>query len=163
MQAYIGLGSNLDAPRVQVERAFDELGALPSTRLTAVSRLYRSRPLGPQDQPDFVNAVARLETTLAAERLLTELQQLEARHGRKPGGERWGPRPLDLDLLIYGAMRIDAARLTVPHPQLSVRAFVLYPLADVAPAALEIPGFGRLDALLDRVDRAGLTKLGENE
>ncbi|HET8550998.1 MAG TPA: 2-amino-4-hydroxy-6-hydroxymethyldihydropteridine diphosphokinase [Gammaproteobacteria bacterium] len=161
--AYIGLGSNLDDPRAQVERALDELHVLPSTRLAAISPLYRSRPLGPQDQPDFVNAVARLETALAPERLLTELQQIEARHGRKRGGVRWGPRSLDLDLLIYGRRRIDSGRLTVPHPQLSVRAFVLYPLADVAPAALEIPGFGRLDALLDHVGRDGLIELGENE
>lgn len=159
MRAYIGLGSNLDNPRAHVERALEELAALASTRMIAASPLYRSRPLGPPDQPDYINAVAALETSFAPMQLLERLQRLERRHGRVPGGERWGPRPLDLDLLICSQQRIDTARLAVPHPQLSARAFVLYPLADIAPPTLRIPGYGRLAGLLARVSGDDLQKL----
>jgi 2-amino-4-hydroxy-6-hydroxymethyldihydropteridine diphosphokinase len=159
VRAYIGLGSNLDEPRAHIERAFEDLARLPSARLVAVSPLYRSRPIGPQPQPDYINAVAELDTMNDPMRLLAQLQRIETRHGRiRPAPQHWGPRPLDLDLLIYGRARIQTARLVVPHPRLAERGFVLYPLADVAPE-LCIPGFGRLPALLARVSMDGLQRL----
>lgn len=156
--AFIGLGSNLAGPREQVRRALDELVELPACRLSAASSLYSSRPMGPQDQPDYINAVARLDTDLAPEALLDALQAIEAEHRRVRGGERWGPRTLDLDLLIYADRIIDTPRLRVPHPGLPERAFVLYPLAEIAPE-LTVPGLGSLAALLARCDNDGLQRL----
>lgn len=148
--AFVALGSNLDGPRDQVERALTELLRIPRTELTGRSRLYRSRPLGGLDQPDFVNAVARLETGLAARELLEALLEVERAHGRVRGGERWAPRALDLDLLLYGDEVIDEPGLVVPHPGLTTRSFVLYPLAELAPE-LGIPGAGPLREVLARV------------
>jgi 2-amino-4-hydroxy-6-hydroxymethyldihydropteridine diphosphokinase len=142
--AAVALGSNLADPEVQVRRAFEELAAIPDTRLVARSRLYRTRAVGPP-QPDYVNAVALLETRLGAGGLFDRLLGIEAAHGRVRG-ERWGPRTLDLDLLVYGDLVIDTPRLTVPHPHLALRPFVLVPLAEVAPD-LEVPGVGRAGAL----------------
>ncbi|HHO68126.1 MAG TPA: 2-amino-4-hydroxy-6-hydroxymethyldihydropteridine diphosphokinase [Gammaproteobacteria bacterium] len=144
--AWIGLGSNLEDPAGQLRRAFDELARLPHTGLDGRSPLYRSPPMGPPDQPDYVNAVARLRTTLAPLALLRALQDIEAAHGRVRA-VHWGPRTLDLDLLLYGDRVIDAPGLQVPHPGLAARDFVLRPLADLAPD-LEIPGLGPLAALL---------------
>ncbi|MDJ0807849.1 MAG: 2-amino-4-hydroxy-6-hydroxymethyldihydropteridine diphosphokinase [Gammaproteobacteria bacterium] len=155
--AYIGLGSNLQGPQEQIDRALQELTELPESQTVAHSSLYRSRPVGPQDQPDFINAVAMLETDLQAERLLDELLGLEDRHQRVRDGRLWGPRTLDLDLLLLGERRIVTERLQVPHPQMTVRAFVLVPLAEIAPADLLIPGAGKLSELLKEVDRSGLT------
>ena len=152
--AYIGLGSNLADPRTQLLRAFDELARLSRARLLARSSLYRSAPMGPPDQPDYLNAVAALETDLDPLALLAELQAIEAVH-RRVRGERWGPRTLDLDLLLYGEQRIDLPTLTVPHPGLYERNFVLYPLAEIAPG-LEIPGHGPLGELLARCARGSL-------
>ena len=144
--AYVGLGSNLDHPREQVLSAFEELAGLPETRLVRRSRLYRSAPLGRQDQPDFVNAVAQIDTALEPPRLLAELQAIENRHGR----ERPFPdaaRTLDLDLLLYGEAVISSASLTVPHPRMHERAFVLRPLAEISPA-VSVPGRGTATQLL---------------
>lgn len=149
--AYIGLGSNLDAPGEQVERALRELNALPQTRLVARSRLYRTAPWGGIEQPDFINAVAQLETGLDAQVLMRALLTIEHRAGRRRDGERNGPRVLDLDLLLYGDRRIVEAGLEVPHPRLHERAFVLVPLAEIAPD-LAVPGQGRVSELLARVD-----------
>jgi 2-amino-4-hydroxy-6-hydroxymethyldihydropteridine diphosphokinase len=146
--AYVGLGSNLDDPQTQVHRALDALDALPATRLVAASKLYATAPVGPQDQPDYVNAVARLETGLAPTELLAALLGIEATQGRCRDGTRWGPRTLDLDLLLHGQTRLDLPGLHLPHPQIRHRAFVLIPLADLAPADLEIPGQGILSDLL---------------
>ena len=157
--AYIGLGSNLDDPRAQVERAFEELAGLPDCRLTGRSPLYRSAPMGPPDQPDYVNAVAAVETELAPEALLDALHAIEAAHRRRRGGARWGPRTLDLDLLLYGDRTVATARLTVSHPGLSERAFVLFPLHDLAPG-LVLPDGMALAALLDRCPAGGLERLG---
>lgn len=143
--AWIGLGSNLDDPRHHVERALEELDALPLTRLTAASRLYASRPQGPQDQPDFVNAVARLETRLSPLALLDQLQALEQRH-RRVRQRRWGPRTLDLDLLLYDERCLATSRLTLPHPEMSRRGFVLRPLLDVSPT-LHLPDGRAIRAL----------------
>lgn len=133
--AWIGLGSNLDGPRAHVERALRELDRLPLTRRIAASRLYASPPVGPADQPDYINAVAHLETRLSPLALLDQLQALEQRHGRVRG-RRWGPRTLDLDLLLFDDYRVTLPRLTLPHPEMVKRAFVLVPLAELAPAVV---------------------------
>lgn len=158
--AYIGLGSNQDQPVRQVRTACRELASLPATRLLACSPLYKSAPLGPPDQPDYINAVAALETGLAPSVLLTELQALEVRHGRVRGALRWGPRSLDLDLLLYGNAVIDTPDLRVPHPGLPERVFVLYPLVDIAPD-LEAPGLGPVKLLLARCAQDRIEALGE--
>jgi len=157
---YVGLGSNLGQPEHQVRQALDELNALPQTHLVRHSPLYRSSPHGPPDQPDYVNAVAMLNTRLAPEALLDELQRIEHRHGRVRA-MHWGPRTLDLDLLLYGDRRIDTPRLTVPHAQLHRRAFVLVPLHDIAPG-LQLPGDGPLAERVRAIDASGLRLLTES-
>ena len=139
--AYIGLGSNLAEPRSQVERALQELGSLPHSRLIGRSSLYRSAPVGYAAQPDFINAVAALDTDLDARALLRELQALEARHGRARSFPN-APRTLDLDLLLFGGECLSDSDLVVPHPRMHERAFVLEPLVEIAPDVL-IPGRGR--------------------
>jgi 2-amino-4-hydroxy-6-hydroxymethyldihydropteridine diphosphokinase len=136
--AYIGIGSNLQDPQAQVERAFEELARLPCTHLNARSSLYRSAPLGYAAQPEFINAVAEVDTALGAYELLAELQTIEARHRRQRSFAN-APRTLDLDLLLYGEARIDEPHLVVPHPRMHKRAFVLQPLVEIAPQAT-IPG-----------------------
>lgn len=144
--AYIGIGSNLNGPVEQVETVFGLLGELPDSRLVARSSLYRSAPFGGVEQPDFVNAVAALETQLDARSLLGQLQHVEQSRGRGRGGQRWGPRVIDLDLLVYDDVVIDEPDLTVPHPGIAERNFVLLPLREIAPE-LEIPGLGRVDSI----------------
>ena len=144
--AYVGLGSNLDHPREQVLAAFEELARLPQSRLVSRSGLYRSAPMGNQDQPEFVNAVGQIDTALEPPRLLAELQAIENRHGR----ERPFPdaaRTLDLDLLLYGDAVISSACLTIPHPRMHQRAFVLRPLTEISPA-VSVPGRGTATQLL---------------
>jgi 2-amino-4-hydroxy-6-hydroxymethyldihydropteridine diphosphokinase len=138
--AYLGIGANLQRPREQVERAFTELAALPRSRLVARSALYASAPLGYEAQPEFINAVAHIDTELSAHELLRELQAIEQRHGRRRSFAN-APRTLDLDLLLYGDERIAAPDLVVPHPRMHERAFVLLPLLEIAPA-MQIPGHG---------------------
>lgn len=157
---FVGLGSNLGDPVRQVRAALEALAALEGTERAGHSHLYRSAPLGPPGQPDYINAVARLRTRLAPEALLDALQTIEARAGRDRSGERWGPRTLDLDILLYGDRRIDGPRLQVPHPGMAARSFVLYPLAELAPD-LDIPGLGLLPALLARCPPGGLERLAE--
>lgn len=159
MTAYVGLGSNLEKPLSQVKEGEKELALLPDTDLKAVSSFYRTRPVGPTDQPDFINAVAKISTRLPPEKLLDELQLLERRHGRIREGIRWGPRTLDLDVLLYGAMTIDTVRLKVPHPRLSERAFVLYPLSEIAADDLMIPGIGMLEDLLKEIPEDGIERI----
>jgi 2-amino-4-hydroxy-6-hydroxymethyldihydropteridine diphosphokinase len=156
--AYVALGSNLDDPRAQVERAVVALGELPGTRLVLRSSLYRSRPFGPVEQPDFVNAVAGLLTTLEPAHLHEYLKSTETRLGREQPVVRWGPRRIDLDLLVHGVARISQPDLVVPHPGIAERAFVLVPLAEIAPD-LDVPGVGSVRHLLTRVDSAGLERL----
>ena len=149
--AYVGLGSNLAEPRRQVEQAIQKLSELPRTNLLARSKLYATEPWGNRDQPGFVNAVAVLDTQLNARELLDALLSIERQAGRERNGERWGPRILDLDILLYGAARIDEPALHVPHPRLQERAFVLVPLAEIAPL-LYIPDAGRVVDLLSKID-----------
>ncbi|WP_110669289.1 2-amino-4-hydroxy-6-hydroxymethyldihydropteridine diphosphokinase [Salinicola halophilus] len=130
--AYVGLGSNLDDPIDQVRRALEGLAWLPLTEVTARSPLYTSAPVGPQDQPDFVNAAAAIVTRLSPLALLDQLQALEQRH-RRVRERHWGPRTLDLDLLWYDGLRLSTSRLTLPHPEMTNRRFVIEPLSAIAP------------------------------
>ena len=155
--AAVGLGSNLNAPVAQVSGALAALAALPDSELLAASSLYRNPPMGPQDQPDYVNAAALLRTRLTAQALLQELQALERRQGRVRE-RRWGPRTIDLDLLLWGDATINEPGLIVPHPGLHERPFVLYPLAEIAPG-LHVPGRGRVDALAAACSAASLVKV----
>jgi len=154
-RVFIGLGSNLGNSFDLLDQAFSGLAALSKTRLVAQSPIYRSRPMGPRDQPDYLNAVAMLDTRLTPDPLLAALQALEAEHGRVRQGERWGPRTLDLDILIYGDLQINTVHLQIPHPGLPLRNFVLYPLADLQPDLI-VPGYGPLPALLAACPRDGL-------
>ena len=156
--AYVALGSNLDAPQRQVERAFEALDRLPQSRLVLRSALYRSAPLGPVEQPHFVNAVAGLLTRLDPVQMLEQLQDCEQRLGRAAPVVRWGPRRIDLDLLVHGDVLCQGEQLTLPHPGIAARAFVLAPLADIAPHLL-VPGLGRVAELLHRVETIGLERL----
>ena len=149
VRAVIALGSNLDDPERQVKRAFDEIGALPRTKLLAKSRIFRTEPVGYRDQPEFVNACALVETSLAPRELLDDLLALEKRHGRVRE-IRNGPRTLDLDIVLYGDRTIDEPGLTIPHPRAHERAFVLEPLVDVWPEAV-IAGKGKASDLLARL------------
>jgi 2-amino-4-hydroxy-6-hydroxymethyldihydropteridine diphosphokinase len=155
--AYIGVGSNLDDPRAQLLTAFGKLAQIPSTRVLLTSPIYRSRPFGPVSQPDFANAVVGVLTQLEPLVLLSALQAIESAQGRPRERERWGPRVIDLDLLVYGQQRRADPDLTVPHPGIVERNFVLYPLADIAPD-LEIPGLGRVTELKGRVSPEGLRR-----
>jgi len=156
--AYVALGSNLAEPVRQVERAFEALAALPGTRLVLRSSAYRSHPMGPVAQPDFVNAAAALLTQLDAVTLLRELQALETRLGREVPSVRWGPRLIDLDLLVHGQTRRVDVALTLPHPGIAERDFVLVPLAEISPS-LDVPGVGRVDALLRRLASTTLERI----
>ncbi len=155
--AYIALGANLGDPAATVNAAFAALDQLPQSRLLAKSALYRTAPVGIADQPEFVNAAALIDTTLAPEALLDALLGIEQAFGRVRA-ERNGPRTLDLDILLYDDLTLATPRLTLPHPRLHLRAFVLQPLADLAPD-LAIPGRGRLAAWLPAVANQGICRL----
>ena len=156
--AYVALGSNLSDPRRQVENAFEALASLPDARLIACSGLWRSAPLGPQDQPEFVNAAAGLVTTREPREFLASLQELERRLGKSEPAQRWGPRIIDLDLVVFADVRSDEGGLTLPHPGLHRRNFVLYPLAEIA-AELWVPGLARVGRLREGVAPAGIERL----
>lgn len=158
--AYIGLGSNLEDPHGQITQAVNGLAAMPDSQLLACSPLYRSRAVGPP-QPDYINAVAAVSTHLEPLALLDALQAIEQAH-RRERKLHWGPRTLDLDILLYGEQRLDLPRLQVPHPHMTERNFVLYPLADIAPT-LVLPDGRSLSALLRGCDRDGLQLLNETE
>lgn len=149
--AYVGLGSNLDDPQQQIDVAIAALEELPSTRRLRRSSLYRSTPWGLTDQPDFLNAVAELDTHLDAASLLAALLELENRLGRRRDGPRWGPRRIDLDLLAHGDQVVQSADLQLPHPRIGERAFVLMPLAELAPD-LELAGIGVIKHRLRDID-----------
>lgn len=152
--AYVALGSNLGDSRRYLSEAIEAMARLPSTRVTARSRLYLTPPWGMLEQPPFLNAAVQLDTGLSADDLLDALLAIERAAGRIRDGERWAPRTLDLDLLHMDGVRRDGERLTLPHPRIAERAFVLLPLADLAPE-LELPGQGKVGALLAALDRSG--------
>ena len=154
---YIALGANLGNPAATVRAAFAALANLPESRVVRTSSLYRTAPVGITEQPEFVNAVAELATTLAPEALLEALLEVEQRFGRVRA-EKNGPRTLDLDVLLYDQRLVDLPHLTLPHPRLHLRAFVLYPLAEIAPG-LRLPGRGSVDAWLPAVANQGIVKL----
>jgi 2-amino-4-hydroxy-6-hydroxymethyldihydropteridine diphosphokinase len=161
--AYVGLGSNLDDPARQVRRALQALAGLPGTRLEARSRLYTSPPLDRSEQPPFVNAVAALLTRLAPRPLLEALLAIEQHHGRiRDPARHWGPRTLDLDLLVYGEERVNEPGLTIPHPGIASRNFVLLPLAELAPE-LRVPGLGGIAGAVARADRSSIAVLPDAE
>jgi 2-amino-4-hydroxy-6-hydroxymethyldihydropteridine diphosphokinase len=155
--AYVGIGANLDSPAERVRSAFASLASLPQTRLVKRSPLYRTQPQGYRDQPDFVNAVAQVDTALAPTALLAALQRIETDAGRERPFPN-APRTLDLDLLLYGDERIDEPGLVVPHPRMHERAFVLLPLLEIAPQA-EIPGLGPAREWLQRAAGQGVERL----
>jgi len=157
MLAYIGLGSNLADPVEQVRTAISNLQLLPDSQLLAWSSLYASPPMGPQDQPDYINAVAVIETALTAHQLLDALQSIEQQQGRIRK-RHWGERTIDLDVLLYDKNEINDDRLQIPHPGIALRAFVLYPLAEIAPD-LKIPNVGEIHKLVQHCPRDGLRKL----
>lgn len=156
--AYLGLGSNLASPVEQIKSARTAIIAVPGIKELAFSSLYRSLPMGPQDQPDYVNAVMAINTELSVLELLHSLQAIENAHGRCRAGQRWGARTLDLDILMYGDQCIDLPELAVPHPGIAARSFVLYPWYEIAPE-ISIPGKGSLAALLAKCSLAGLKRL----
>jgi 2-amino-4-hydroxy-6-hydroxymethyldihydropteridine diphosphokinase len=158
VRAFIGLGSNLDAPAARLERALEDLELLPDSRLVASSPLYANPPFGPVAQGEFVNAVAEVATTLDPHALLAELRRIEQAAGRVRDGTRWGPRTLDLDILVYGDLELDEPALHIPHRGIPERNFVLYPLADLAPE-LVLPRFGALKHLIARCSAEGLRRL----
>jgi 2-amino-4-hydroxy-6-hydroxymethyldihydropteridine diphosphokinase len=156
--AYVALGSNLSDPLRQVEAACRALASIEGTRSVLRSSAWRSRPMGPQDQPDFINAVAGLVTTRAPLELLAALHAIERGIGKVAPAVRWGPRVIDLDLLAVGGEQVDEPGLRLPHPGLHQRNFVLYPLAEIA-AELWVPGLGRVRSLRERVSAEGLERL----
>ncbi|MBT8136972.1 MAG: 2-amino-4-hydroxy-6-hydroxymethyldihydropteridine diphosphokinase [Gammaproteobacteria bacterium] len=158
LPAYIALGSNLDDPQQQVARALSALAGLEQTVLAAQSSLYISAPLGPAEQPDYVNAVAAMLTQQAPLSLMTALLAIEKQHGRIRGTEKWGPRTIDLDLLLYGDTVREGEELTLPHPRMCERVFVLQPLTELAPA-LRLPDGRRVASVLRHLDSTGLRRL----
>lgn len=157
---YIGLGSNQADPQAQLQLACESLATLPGTRVLRCSRLYRSEPMGPQDQPDYLNAVVLVETALEPLALLDALQAIEQQQGRQRKTERWGPRTLDLDILLYANQRIEHDRLCVPHYHMHARAFVLYPLAELDPALI-MPDGTTLQHLLENCPAQGIQALAD--
>ncbi|ELY2739462.1 2-amino-4-hydroxy-6-hydroxymethyldihydropteridine diphosphokinase [Cronobacter turicensis] len=149
--AFIALGSNLAEPLSQVNNALAALARIPHSRIVTTSSFYRTPPLGPQDQPDYLNAAVALETTLSAEALLDNTQRIELEQGRVRKAERWGPRTLDLDIMLFGDATINTERLTVPHYDMKNRAFMLLPLSEIAPA-LRFPDGEHLADVLERLD-----------
>lgn len=160
MISYIGIGSNQADPVKQAKQAIKALQSLPESQLITCSSLYSSSPMGPQDQPDYVNAVAKLETQLSALELLDELQKIELVQGRERKENRWGPRTLDLDIILYGREQINSTRLTIPHYGMKVREFVLYPLFEIAPD-LVLPDSTVLSQLVSLCDKNGLNIICE--
>lgn len=156
--AYIGLGSNLSKPRIQVSNAAKEIANISSTDVIALSSLYLSKPMGPQDQDDYINAVIALETSLSAFELLDALQAIENAAGRVRKDNRWGARILDCDILLYGNELIQNERLTVPHYGMKLREFVLLPLAEIAPT-LHLPDGSSVSLLASKINNNGIVKL----
>lgn len=158
IDAYIGLGSNLQGPQSQIINALNELQEMPNTCVVESSSMYKSKPMGPADQPDFVNVVAKISTSLAPEELLSALQNIEHQHQRVRSAEHWGPRTLDLDILLYGELQMNTEKLQIPHAGISEREFVLIPLQEIETDFI-IPGKGALSALIEQLPPHQLTKI----
>ncbi|MDO6841501.1 2-amino-4-hydroxy-6-hydroxymethyldihydropteridine diphosphokinase [Paraglaciecola chathamensis] len=157
-QVYVGLGSNLAQPEQQIKDALLAIASLADTCVTATSSLYVSRPMGPQDQPSYVNAVVGVQTEMQPVEFLHCLQKIELEHGRERKAERWGPRTLDLDILLFANQVIDSVELTVPHYGMKEREFVLYPLHEIAPE-LQLPNGTKVSEMLNNCPLNGLEKL----
>lgn len=155
---FIALGSNLNGPVEQLNQALKHLAGLPQTELVKHSAFYRNRPLGTVVQPDYVNAVAWIRSMLAPLDLLDKLQEIEQRQGRERNGVRWGARPIDLDILLYGDRQIKHPRLTVPHREMLNRDFVMIPLAEIAPPGLALSGAGLVEVLAAQFDSRALVR-----
>ena len=158
--AYIALGSNLENPGMQLQRAVDEIASVPGIELSGCSQLYLSDPVGPEGQPDYCNAVVKVKTSLEPIALLDAMQAIEQNHGRVRS-VRWGPRTLDLDILLYGNQVIESERLTIPHYQMHIRNFVLCPLADISPE-LVMPNGTSLQALVEENGHNGLNVIAQS-
>lgn len=154
---YIGLGSNLDDPTRHINDAVNEIKTIKSCEYITKSSLYKTPPMGPQNQPDYINAVVKIQTSLKALKVLDLLQQIEQKHGRVRE-EKWGPRSLDLDMLLYGQQKIDNNRLKIPHPGLYVRGFVLYPLLEIEPK-LTLPNGKSLAEHVESMGKQNIVKL----
>jgi len=159
-KVFIGLGSNLDDPLSQLKKAIEYLKQHEMLNVINISSFYSSPPMGPQDQPDFINAVVEIATSLSAEQLLDELQKIEHQQGRERK-QHWGARTLDLDILLYGSEVINTERLIVPHRGISERSFVLYPLNDLVEKNFRIPGLGKISELLVACPMIEITRLSE--
>jgi len=158
MKAWLGLGSNLQGPAAQLREALDKLARIDGIEILEVSGFYRTPPWGDTQQDDFVNAVAQIETRLAPVPLLKVLQSVENDMGRTRSGRRWGPRVIDIDLLLYGDLQLRTEELELPHPRMHERAFVLVPLCELD-AGLRIPGHGLAGEVLQMLDRSGIDPL----
>lgn len=156
-RVFIAMGSNLASPLEQVNAALTALAEIPESQVVAVSPFYRTPPLGPPDQPDYLNAAVALDTTLAPEALLDYTQRIELQQGRERKAHRWGPRTLDLDIMLFGDLQLDTPRLTVPHYDMKNRAFMLLPLAQIAPD-LRFPDGDTLCDLLANLDPSGISR-----
>jgi 2-amino-4-hydroxy-6-hydroxymethyldihydropteridine diphosphokinase len=162
MISYIGIGSNQQQPIKQAQQAIEALKNLPKSQVTACSSLYCSTPMGPQDQPDYINAVVEIKTQLSAIELLDALQEIEQNQGRVRKDNRWGPRTLDLDIILYNNQQIQCERLTIPHYGMHEREFVLYPLLEIA-ANLTLPNGTHISQLAALCDKNGLTTISDND
>ena len=157
---YIGLGSNLGQSQKQIQAACKDLTELSETKLIKCSSLFQSLPMGPQNQPNYVNAVVLIETKLSADRLLQQTQKIETQHGRIRKSDRWGPRTLDLDILLYGQQQLNEVNLTIPHIGMKQREFVLYPLFEIAPELI-LPCGEKLSDLVHACPKNGLQIMSE--
>ena len=158
VNAWLGLGSNLQQPEEQLREALRRLDTVTGVNLLRVSSLFRTPPWGDEEQDDFINAVAQVDTALDPAALLNDIQLIENLMGRQRDDRRWGPRLIDIDLLLYGDLQVDTEELVIPHPRMHQRAFVLVPLFELEPG-LVIPGCGRVDELLQQVDAGGIERL----
>jgi 2-amino-4-hydroxy-6-hydroxymethyldihydropteridine diphosphokinase len=158
MKSWLGLGSNMQQPARQIQEALNRLGGADGIEILGTSSFYRTTPWGDEQQDDFINAVVQIETSLDPVSLLSVLQSIENAMGRQRSVRRWGPRKIDIDLLLYGARRYHSVELEIPHPRMHERAFVLVPLAEMN-AELEIPGRGKVNRLLQRLDCSGVSRL----
>ncbi len=156
-RVYIAIGSNLASPLEQVNAALAALAEIPDSQIVAVSPFYRTPPLGPQDQPDYLNAAVALDTDLAPETLLDHTQRIELQQGRERKAHRWGPRTLDLDIMLFGDRQIATPRLTVPHYDMKNRAFMLLPLVHIAPDAC-FPDGVKIADILANLDPSGISR-----